>query len=415
MQKFGIKPILTALTVGWLMLAAPAWSLPRPMGKDVVHEVQKGEDIYTIARKYGLAPDHVMWANDISLKHPAAVGDKLTIPLRRIPPAARDASTSIVLNLPERILYLYRGGAVVKYWGVAIGEDMYPTPTGNFSIMAKEKNPTWEPPRWLGKKAVPPGPDNPLGDRWMQITPDMVGIHGTNDPTSIGGVASLGCVRLYPEAIHELYDQVGVGTRVYVIYEQVRVGKDPDGSLVWTFFPDPYHKWYTTFQAQEALNGARHEGNDIALSEFEIEEAMRLPLGTISPVFGRPVQVTVGDQVARDAAYIKATGNWIDAAVLEGQGYKVSTDVKARRVKVEAPDGRVVLVKPEVTPLNPSKVPRSQGDKPFPVDGHKWKGKTWLPFPLVLDYFEVPYRWDSKAFVLEIDPPAAPTATTSQP
>src|SRR5690606_18378591 len=130
------------------------------------------------------------------------------------------------------------------------------TPTGNFSILAKEKNPTWEPPRWLEKKPVPPGPDNPLGDRWMQITPDMVGIHGTNDPDSIGGVASLGCVRLYPEAIRELYDQVGVGTRVYIIYEQIRMGVEKDGSLVWTFFPDPYHKWFTTFQAQEVLAAA---------------------------------------------------------------------------------------------------------------------------------------------------------------
>ncbi len=408
MRKF--TRILVTLAAGCLLLGGPAWSLPRPMGKDVIHEVKKGEDLYTIARQYGLAPDHVMWANDVSFKHPPAVGEQLTIPLRRIPPAARDGSTSIVLNLPERILYLYRGGSVVKYWGVAIGEDIYPTPTGNFAIIAKEKNPTWEPPRWLGKKAVPPGPDNPLGDRWMQITPDMVGIHGTNDPNSIGGVASLGCVRLYPEAIRELYDQVGVGTRVHVIYEQVRIGKENDGSLVWTFFPDPYHKWYTAFQAQEALKGARYEGNDIALSEFEVEEAMRQKLGTISPVFGRPIELRVGEQVGRDSAYAKATGNWLDAAVLEARGYKVSTDAKARLVRVESADGRVVLVKPEVTPLNPNKLSRSQGRQPLKVDGHKWKGKTWLPFPLVLDYFEIPYRWDSKTSVLEIDPSTAQAA-----
>jgi L,D-transpeptidase ErfK/SrfK len=397
-----MRTILKSVLLALLLLGSAACALPAPIGRDVIHEVKAGEDLYTIARKYGLAPHHVMWANDVSFKHPPKVGDRLLIPLRRIPPFA-PGGTAIVLNLPERMLYLFQGGAVSKFYGVAIGGDEYPTPTGNFAIIAKEKNPTWDPPKWLNKKPIGPGPDNPLGDRWLQITPGMVGIHGTNDPTTIGGVASLGCVRLYPEGIHDLFDRVGVGTRVYVIYEQARVGQEEDGSLVWSFFPDPYHKGFATFQVQEALKEARSQGQDVLISDFEIEERMKEAHGVISPVFGQPVEVKSGDQVSKTSAYLKPTGNWLDAAVLQSRGYKISTDSKARLVKIAASDGKVVLVRPEKLPLNPLRVPDELGSAPFRVEGHKWKGKTWVPFPLVLDYFGIPYHWDSKAAVLELD------------
>lgn len=408
----GWKRYVTKVVLSWLLLAGAVWALPNAIGQDVVHEMQEGDTLHTVARKYGLAPDHLMWANDVSYKHPPRTGDQLLIPLRRIPPAARDNSTSIVLNLPERMLYLYRGGRVVKYWGVAIGGEQSRTPQGSFAIMTKEVNPTWDPPKAsLVRGPVPPGPNNPLGDRWMQITPNMVGIHGTNDPDSIGGVTSLGCVRLYPEAIRELYDQVAVGTRVYIIYEQVRMGKEPDGTLVWTFFPDPYSQWYTAVQAQDELAAARQQGYEIALTDFEIEEALQQKYGVLHPVFGQPVQLKVGQQVSKDSAFVKATGNWLDAAVLEARGYKVSTDAQSKTVRIESDDGRVVVVKPEKLPLNPLRVPRDVGTAPFKVDGHKWKGKTWVPFPLVLDYFAIPYQWNSKAAVLELDAAAPPSVT----
>lgn len=384
------------------LLGVGAWALPHPSGRNVIHEVADKDTLYTIARKYGLAPDHIMWANHVSHKYPPRVGDKLIIPLRRIPPSPPPGGSGIVLNLPERILYLFQHGAMTKFYGVAIGEDIYPTPSGQFRILAKEKNPTWEPPKWLERKPIPPGPENPLGDRWMQITPNMVGIHGTNNPDSIGEAASLGCVRLYPEAIHHLYDQVGVGTPVTVIYEQVRMGQEADGTLVWSVFPDPYHKWAGLFQAQQGLALARAEGQDIVMTDFEVEERLTEARGLIHPVFGQPVTLLTADGEVKNAAFLKPTGNWLDASVLEERGYKLSTDAKAKVVKVEAPDGKVLVVKPEKTPLNPNKVPASQGSAPFRVDGHKWKGKTWVPFPLSLDYFEIRYEWDKEASTLKL-------------
>ena len=71
---------------------------------------------------------------------------------------------------------------VVRQFGVATGQAVYPTPLGTFQIVVKWKNPWWYPPAspWAkGEKPVPPGPGNPLGTRWMGLSAPGVGIHGT--------------------------------------------------------------------------------------------------------------------------------------------------------------------------------------------------------------------------------------------
>lgn len=236
----------------------------------------------------------------------------------------------------------------------------------------------------------------------MQITPNMVGIHGTNDPRTVGDVASLGCVRLYPEAARELYDLVAVGTPVHIVYEQVRVGQEPDGTLVWTFFPDPYHQWFPVFEAQKALERARSQGHEIELSDFEIEDAIPQTLGLLSPVFGRPVTVKRGDQVSRGKAYLKATGLWLDPEVLQTSGCTVTAAAGAKSAQISSTDGRAVVVTADPLPLNPQRTPKVLGQQPWRLEGHAWQGKIWVPFPLVLDYLQVPYRWDPSSAVLEL-------------
>ena len=104
---------------------------------------------------------------------------------------------------------------------VATGQAIYPTPAGVWHIVVKWKNPTWYPPvqdAWArGLKPVPPGPDNPLGTRWMGLDAPGVGIHGTDEPASIGYSASHGCIRMQVPDAEWLFDHVDVGTTVYIL------------------------------------------------------------------------------------------------------------------------------------------------------------------------------------------------------
>jgi lipoprotein-anchoring transpeptidase ErfK/SrfK len=124
----------------------------------------------------------------------------------------------IVVDRATHKLTLFRGGKAVKSWGVAVGSPQFPTPTGDFQIQSMQKNPTWTPPdsAWAkDAEVIPPGPDNPLGTRWMAID-GTVGIHGTNSPQSIGFSVSHGCIRMAIPDVEELYDLVAIGTRVTV-------------------------------------------------------------------------------------------------------------------------------------------------------------------------------------------------------
>jgi lipoprotein-anchoring transpeptidase ErfK/SrfK len=125
----------------------------------------------------------------------------------------------IVVDRSSKQLTLYRLGNVVKTWGVAVGSPEYPTPAGSFKIQSMQKDPTWTPPdsAWAkDAKPIGPGPDNPLGTRWMAID-GTVGIHGTNNPASIGYSVSHGCIRMRIPDVEELFELVQIGTPVTVV------------------------------------------------------------------------------------------------------------------------------------------------------------------------------------------------------
>lgn len=126
----------------------------------------------------------------------------------------------IVIDRAAHTLTLYRLDTVVKTYGVAVGSAQYPTPAGEFRIVTKQKNPTWTPPDsdWAkGEKPIPPGPDNPLGTRWMGLDAPAVGIHGTNSPASIGYSVSHGCIRMAIPDVEELFERVEEGTPVKIV------------------------------------------------------------------------------------------------------------------------------------------------------------------------------------------------------
>jgi lipoprotein-anchoring transpeptidase ErfK/SrfK len=125
-----------------------------------------------------------------------------------------------VIKRGSNELTLYNGMKVVRKFGVATGQAVYPTPLGKFQIVVKWKNPWWYPPAspWAqGEKPVPPGPGNPLGTRWMGLSAPGVGIHGTPQDGSIGYSLSHGCIRMHIPQAEWLFEHVDVGTPVFIV------------------------------------------------------------------------------------------------------------------------------------------------------------------------------------------------------
>ena len=123
----------------------------------------------------------------------------------------------LLIDLSERTVYVYQDDELVTSYPVAVGKEDWETPTGEFHVMSMLQNPGWTHP--LTGEVVPPGPDNPLGERWIAFWTDgnnYIGFHGTPNRQSIGRAASHGCVRMFNEDVRELYEIVQPGTKVVV-------------------------------------------------------------------------------------------------------------------------------------------------------------------------------------------------------
>ncbi len=130
---------------------------------------------------------------------------------------APENSVELVLSLEKRLLEVRVPGETPLLYEVAVGHDDWQTPVGEFTIMSKLENPAWQHP--ITQERIEPGPDNPLGDRWIGFWTDgqaQIGFHGTNQEELIGEAVSHGCVRMRNQDIQALYAQVEVGTRVTV-------------------------------------------------------------------------------------------------------------------------------------------------------------------------------------------------------
>jgi lipoprotein-anchoring transpeptidase ErfK/SrfK len=119
----------------------------------------------------------------------------------------------IVVSLEDHKLALVEDGKVKKIYTVAVGKPSTPSPVGTYTIARRVMNPTYS----HDGRVVPPGPNNPVGTRWMGLSIPGYGIHGTNVPSSIGKAASHGCIRMARKDLEELYPMVQVGDTVELI------------------------------------------------------------------------------------------------------------------------------------------------------------------------------------------------------
>jgi lipoprotein-anchoring transpeptidase ErfK/SrfK len=140
------------------------------------------------------------------------------LPSRRVIPQRTSVGAIVVIDRGNFRLTWYKGKRKLSF-PIAVGQSAYPTPSGNFSVIQKQVNPTWFPPSspWAeGLGPVPPGVDNPLGTRWIGTSAPAIGMHGTPVTGSIGTRASHGCIRMYIRDVERLYPLVQIGTPVYI-------------------------------------------------------------------------------------------------------------------------------------------------------------------------------------------------------
>jgi lipoprotein-anchoring transpeptidase ErfK/SrfK len=160
----------------------------------------------------------VVHALNANVRLPISVGAK-TIAAKVT--AASIGPVILINRSTNRLTLFHSDNKVWRVFAVATGQSIYPTPAGKFSIVVKWVNPWWYPPTqdaWAkGLSPVPPGPNNPLGTRWMGLTAPGVGIHGTDEPSSIGWNASHGCIRMQVVDSEWLFTKVRVGTTVFIV------------------------------------------------------------------------------------------------------------------------------------------------------------------------------------------------------
>jgi L,D-transpeptidase ErfK/SrfK len=198
----------------------------------------------------------------------------------------------LVINVPEMQLYDFTRPDATEIYAVAIGDEMDPSLIGSFRIGAKREHPVWTVPASIRAEkpelpaVVPAGPDNPLGDYWMTIGNTTYGVHGTNNPWSIGRMATHGCIRLYNDEMARLYEHVKVGTPIRLMYESVKLGRLGDGIYV-EAHPDLYAR--EPDRAEAALQRLEALGLASAVDASKLRQAIAdergvpVRIGTLPP------------------------------------------------------------------------------------------------------------------------------------
>lgn len=162
----------------------------------MLHTVKRGETIHQIARDYRTPFAAIIGANpgiDPNLIYP---DQQIVIPGF---PSPETIPFRIEVSVSGRSLTLFKNNTLQKQYPIAVGKMLSSTPIGNYIIINKA-----------------PNPGGPFGTMWMSLSKEHYGIHGTNDPSSIGKAVSKGCIRMYNHDVEALARTIPIGTPVRI-------------------------------------------------------------------------------------------------------------------------------------------------------------------------------------------------------
>lgn len=210
------------------------------LGAQAIHVVVAGETLGGIASRFGIKTHLAATINELADPNRLRVGQRLLLSNRHIVPAK--LRNGLVINVGDLLLYWLRDDVAVADFPVGLGRATWQTPPGRYRIVGRRRDPTWHVPRSIQeemrqegepvKKKVAPGPENPLGKYWLQLSAPGYGIHGTNAPWTVGKYTTHGCIRLFPNAIERLYEEVPNGTRVDIVNEPIKVARAGDDTVL---------------------------------------------------------------------------------------------------------------------------------------------------------------------------------------
>ena len=221
--------------------------LPEPslavLGRMRITTVDDEQTLLDVARQQGIGQEEILHANPAVDRWLPTPGTPVIIFGGRLLPDAE--RKGIVINLPEFRLYYFpkpenRSSArEVITVPISVGRMDWKTPIGITHIAVKQKDPAWTPPESIRAehesdgdilpRVVPPGPGNPLGAYAFRLAIPGYLIHGTDKEFGVGMQVTHGCMRLLPEHIEALFQQVSVGTPVRLMNQPIKLGWGEDG------------------------------------------------------------------------------------------------------------------------------------------------------------------------------------------
>ena len=277
---------------------------------EVQYVTAKHEDTFLdIGRKYGVGYEEMVAANPGVDPWLPGEGTQVLIPSRYIlPDAPREG---IVVSLAEHRLYYFPRAKegetpVVVTYPISVGKMDWKTPLGLTRIVDKRVRPTWYPPESVRKehaadgrplpRAVPPGPDNPLGEFAMRlgIPGGAYLIHGTNRPAGVGMQVTHGCIRMYPEDIEQFFKMVAVNTPVRIVHQPYKMGWQGDQLFMEVHTPlegQEDRDMHSLTNITRALVAATQD-RTVAIDWAKAEAAFMRPNGVPQPVVLSTVTTT---------------------------------------------------------------------------------------------------------------------------
>jgi L,D-transpeptidase ErfK/SrfK len=232
-----------------------------------------------IGSRFGIGPKVLARENGHVMADKINEGDVIHIDNRHVVPV--EIESGIIVNLPERMVFSFDNGRIDGAFPAAVGQPdkKWQTLTGKFKIVQLREDPTWRVPASIqdemeeqGKEVideVEPGPDNPLGKFWIGLSLPVLGIHGTNKPLSIYSFRTHGCVRLHPDDIEALFDDVELNETGEIVYLPLMLARLDDGRIFLESQRDAYRRGTGGIGAVRAQAEADHLSNMIDWAKAE--------------------------------------------------------------------------------------------------------------------------------------------------